>query len=274
MGKYKLIALDMDGTLLNSELKLSPGNREAVRRAAEAGKHVVLSTGRCLPEIRETIRELPQIRYLVCENGSCVYDCKYDSTIFVNPVPPQEILYILDLLRGETAVLQCFHENQSYINQPNGDWSQRFRVGNYRETFDRTSIWDVRLFNTYAQRPFRIEKINLYFDNVRTRDRIHAILAERNLKLANSIGYMIEVVNGAADKGAGLRELCRHLGIGVEETIAVGDSPNDLEILRAAGLSAAMGNAWPEAKAAADVVTEDCDHDGVAKVIYDYLLKE
>lgn len=274
MGKYKLIALDMDGTLLNSELKLSPGNREAVRRAAEAGKHVVLSTGRCLAEIRDTLRELPQIRYLVCENGSCVYDCKYDQTIFVNPVPTEEILYILDLLKGENVVLQCFHENQTYFNQPNGDWSQRFRVGNYRQVFDRTSVWDARLFDSYARRPFRIEKINLYFDNVRARDRIHAILTERDLKLADSIGYMIEVVNGAADKGAGLRELCRHLGLSVEETIAVGDSPNDLEILRTAGLSAAMGNAWPEAKAAADVITDDCDHDGVAKVIYKYLLEE
>lgn len=274
MMKYEMIALDVDGTLLNSQLNLTSATCEAIHRAAQAGKQIVISTGRCLTEIDEILKELPEIRYLVCENGSCVYDCKYDQTIFVNPVPTEEILYILDLLKGENVVLQCFHENQTYFNQPNGDWSQRFRVGNYRQVFDRTSVWDARLFDSYARRPFRIEKINLYFDNVRARDRIHAILAERDLKLADSIGYMIEVVNGAADKGAGLRELCRHLGLSVEETIAVGDSPNDLEILRTAGLSAAMGNAWPEAKAAADVITDDCDHDGVAKVIYEYLLED
>ncbi|MBQ8507681.1 MAG: HAD family phosphatase [Clostridia bacterium] len=274
MAKYSLIALDMDGTLLNSELKLSEGNKEAVHRAAAAGKHVVLSTGRCLAEIRDTLRELPEIRYLVCENGSCVYDCKYDHTIHVAPVPVEEILYILNLVKNERTVLQCFHENQPYFNQPNGEWSYGFRVGNYRDVFDKTAVWDAKLFDTYAEKPFRIEKINLYFENARARDRIHEILEKRNLKLANSIGYMIEVVAGEADKGAGLIELCKHLNIPIGETIAVGDSPNDLEILRTAGLSAAMGNAWPEAKAAADIVTEDCDHDGVAKVIYDYLLAE
>ena len=116
MGKYSLIALDMDGTLLNSELKISAGNRDAVRRAAQAGKQVVISTGRCLSEIRSVIGELPEIRYLVCENGSCVYDMKYDHTIHVDPVPPQEVLNILRILRGERAVVQVFHENQSYFN--------------------------------------------------------------------------------------------------------------------------------------------------------------
>ena len=70
----------------------------------------------------------------------------------------------------------------------------------------------------------------------------------------------------------GLKKLCDHLGIDVSETIAMGDSANVLEILRAAGFSAAMGNACPEAKEAADIVTVDCDHDGVARILDEYLL--
>ena len=274
MSKYRLIALDMDGTLLNSELKLSEGNRSAVERAFQAGKQVILSTGRCLSEIRDTLKLLPQIRYLVCENGSCVYDCKYDQTLHVAPVPQEEVQYILDLVKGERCVIQVFHENQSYFNQPNDHWTDAYRVGNYRGVYNRCSVWDAKLFNRYGERPFRIEKINLYFDNVRTRERIYAILQRRPLKLANSFGYMLEVVSERADKGVGLQKLCDHLGLDISETIAMGDSANDLEILQAAGFSAAMGNACPEAKQAADVVTEDCDHDGVAKIINEVLLAD
>lgn len=274
MEKYKLIALDMDGTLLNSELKLSEGNRDAIERAFRAGKQVVLCTGRCLAEIRDTLKQLPQIRYLVCENGSCVYDSKYDQTIHVEPVPVEEIRNILNLVRGERCVIQVFHENQSYFNRPNADWADAYRVGNYRGVFNRCSIWDAKLFDRYDERPFRIEKINLYFDNLRTRNQIYAKLEGRPLKLAMSLGYMFEVVSHRADKGVGLKMLCDHLGLDIGQTIAMGDSANDLEVLRAAGFSAAMGNACPEAKAAASIVTADCDHDGVAKVIDEYLLAE
>ena len=73
MANYNLIALDMDGTLLNSELKLPEENRAAIELAQSMGKQVVLSTGRCLAEIRETLLLVPGIRDLVCENGSCLY---------------------------------------------------------------------------------------------------------------------------------------------------------------------------------------------------------
>lgn len=274
MRKYSLIALDMDGTLLNSKLEISEANREAVHAAYRAGKHVALCTGRCLAEIVETLKILPEIRYLVCENGSCVYDVLEDRAIHVAPIPAREILYILDLLKNEDAILQAFHENRAYFNQPNGNWTTDFSVGVYRDIFDRTAIWDSMLFDTFAQRPFQIEKINLYFKDVPTQKRIHEILAERPLKLADSIGHMIEAVSMQADKGIGLEKLCSHLGISIEAAIAVGDSMNDIEVLKAAGFSAAMGNACAEAKAAADYITADCDHDGVAQVIREVLLAE
>jgi len=274
MAKYSLIALDMDGTLLNSTLEITEGNRDAVRRAHAAGKHVVLSTGRCLSEIRDTLKILPEIRYLVCENGSCVYDVKHEHTIHVDPVPEAEIRNILDIVRGERVVIQVFYENQSYFNQKDDHWLEACRVSNYREVFRKCSVFDAKLFATYAQRPFRIEKINLYFENVRDRDRIRRELEGRPLKFANSFGYMLEIVSDKADKGRGLQMLCDHLKLPIGETIAMGDSMNDIEILKTAGFSAAMGNACPEAKEAACFVTADCDHDGVAKVIDEYLLAE
>ena len=272
MGKYSLIALDVDGTLLNSQLEITPGNREAIRRAHSAGKHVVISTGRCLAELRELMKLLPEVRYLVCENGSCVYDCRQEYALYLAPIPAEDILHMLNLVRGEDVVLQAFHDNVAYFDRPNGDWCREYSMEAYREVFDRTAIWDERLFDTFAQRPFQVEKLNLYFRDEATRQRVHGELAGRNLKLADSLGHMIEVVSADADKGIGLEKLCQHIGIPVEQAIAVGDSMNDIEILRSAGLSAAMGNACDPAKEAADIVTADCDHDGVARVIEQYLL--
>lgn len=272
MNQYRLIALDMDGTLLNSELKLTSRTRQALSRAAQAGKRVVLSTGRCLSEIRDIISDIPEIRYMVCENGACVYDRKYDQAIHVEAVPTEQVCQILSLMRGERVVIQVFHENQSYVNQADDSWMDAYRVGVYKETFNRSSVWDVRLFDHFDRHPFQIEKINLYFQSESVRSRVSEMLMGRPLKFAKTIGYMLEAFSEKADKGVGLKKLCDHLQIGIDETIAVGDSLNDIEILRAAGFSAAMGNACPEAKAVADFVTDDCDHDGVVRVIDEILL--
>lgn len=272
MANYELIALDIDGTLLNSELKLTEANKAAVEKVFAVGKQAVLCTGRCMSELRGLLRELPMIQYLICENGSCVYDIKNDYTIYAAPIPDAEIRFMLDLMRTERATIQAFCDNQSYINRANDEWMVACRVANYREVFNKASIWDVRLFDRYLERPFRIEKMNLYMENERDRRRIMKSLQGRALKTAPSFGYMIEVVSDKADKGVSLKQLCEYLKIDIANSIAMGDSANDVEVLKAAGLSAAMGNACAEAKAAADIVTPDCDHDGVAWMINTYMI--
>ena len=274
MANYNLIALDMDGTLLNSELKLPEENRAAIELAQSMGKQVVLSTGRCLAEIRETLLLLPGIRYLVCENGSCVYDVKYDRTMHVDPVPTEEVKYILQRIAGERVVIQVFHENFSYVNQADDSWLQAYRMSNYREVFKKCSLLDARLFDNFDERPFRIEKVNLYFDNARAQSFWAEEFARRPLVVSKSLGYMVELVSDKADKSRGLAALCEHLNIPMAEVIAIGDSPNDLGMLKAAGLGVAMGNARAEVQAVADFVTDDCDHGGVAKVIHKYILKQ
>lgn len=274
MGKYSLIALDIDGTLLNSRLELTEANIQAIRYARAAGKHVILSTGRCLSELRELLAQLPEIRYLVCENGSCVYDLKYECDIHADPIPAAQIREILRAAAETGAVVQAFHDNQSYFACADADWAEEYRVGNYREVFRNFSLFDVRLFERFDERPFRVEKINLYAPSAEAQKHIREMLEGQPLQMTESFGYMLEIVDGAANKGRGLRMLCDHLKLPIEETIAMGDSLNDVDVLRAAGLSAAMGNACPEAKAAADVIAPDCDHDGVARIIYDYLLAD
>lgn len=272
MGKYQLIALDMDGTLLNSELKLTQRTREAIALAHKNGKHVVLSTGRCLSEMRDVLQALPEVRYAVCENGCCVYDCQYERTLHCDPVPKEEVMHILELMRKERVVIQVFSDNQSYVNQKDDSWMESCRMQRYRESFRSSAVLDAKLFDRYDERPFVIEKVNLYFDSAAARTRARLSLADRPIQAIETMVYLLECFSPKADKGRGLQMLCRHLNVAMENVIAVGDSRNDIEMLSAAGLSVAMGNAGEDVKAAAQLVTADCDHDGVAEVIEKYLL--
>ena len=272
MGKYQLIALDMDGTLLNSELKITPLTRQAIADAHSAGRYVVLSTGRCMSEMRDVLASLPEVRYVVCENGSCVYDLKYEHTLHCDPVPEEEVRHILKLMQKERVVIQVFSDNQSYINQKDDSWMEACRMQRYRESFKKSAVLDAKLFEKYEQKPFRIEKVNLYFDSANARRRVCEMLADRPIQAIETMVYLLECFSMNADKGRGLQKLCEHLSIPMDAVIAVGDSRNDLEMLGVAGLSVAMGNAGKEVREAAHMVTDDCDHDGVARVIREYLL--
>lgn len=84
MSKYKLIAFDMDGTLLNSEKRISERTLEAVNRAFDAGKEVILSTGRCVAELREYFKRIPRLRYVVCSSGAILYDVKEEKILYSN----------------------------------------------------------------------------------------------------------------------------------------------------------------------------------------------
>ncbi len=274
MGKYELIALDMDGTLLNSHLTISDANCAAIRRAAAAGKHVALCTGRCMSEIRDQLPLIPDVRYIICENGGCVYDRKYEQSIYADLMPMEEIRYILRLMQREHVVIQCFHDNQSYVYRADDSWMDEFDMADYRECFARSAVHDAVLFDTFDERPFGVEKINLYFTNEADRTRIANLLADRPLQPIATLRHLLEVVPVTADKGRGLKNLCAHLDISIAQTIGVGDSMNDAGMLRAAGLGVAMGNATDDIKRMAGFIAADFDHDGVAQVIDEILLAD
>ena len=274
MSKYELIALDMDGTLLNSHLEISEKNRDAIRRAGAAGKHVALCTGRCMSEIRDLLPQIPEVRYVICENGGCVYDRKYERSLVMDSLPNAEVNNILRLMKHEHGIVQCFHDNQSYVYAPDDRWLEEFHMADYRESFATSTVYDAYLFDTFEQRPFTVEKMDLYFTNDADRARIDNLLSERPLQSIPSMRNLLEIVPLTADKGRGLERLCAHLGISIAQAIGVGDSLNDAEMLRAAGLGVAMGNACDAIKRLAGYITADCDHDGVAQAIDEFLLSD
>ncbi len=270
MSKYQLIALDMDGTLLNSEKKISPRTADAIRRAGRQGKTTVISTGRCIAEMREYMEQLPDVRYMICVSGALLYDCMEERVLYSEKIGADTVRSLLEITRGRDIMrhllgVESIAERDQILHM------DRYHMGVYRPLYQRaaTQVEDIYEYFRSAPRPF--EKMNFYHTGVREREITRAALRHLPVEMKDSEETSLECSVKGINKGTGLLVLCRHLGIDPSVTIAVGDADNDADILSAAGLSLAMGNANERIKKICGAVLPDNDHDGCAAAVETYL---
>lgn len=282
--KYELIALDMDGTLLDSGQRITPRAKAAVREILAHGKQVVFATGRCRPQLEEYLECFPQMRYLICENGACVCDLKTGEDLFRRALPQQQVLHVMEAVEKEDVLAAFFIGNRSFMDRRTFLRMEEFGLESYRAVFAKSAVWVEDLFSFYRDRPLEVEKIALFFPsgNLNARDGLHrraqacARVQERihslPVTMAVSASGNMEITGEGVNKGTGLKLLCGHLGLPLSQTAAVGDGENDRELLRLAGLAVAMENASASIRAAAAVTVPDCDHDGAAVAMERYML--
>lgn len=262
--RYQLIAFDMDGTLLDSNKKILPSSLAAISDAADAGKTVILSTGRCLPELREYLPLLTQVRYLNCVSGALVVDRQTNTAIYSCSLATTTCRQILDFVEHQDIMVHLLGETTSIIQRSHCQNMAHFGMGQYQGLFERNAEQWEDLFAQYRENPFPVAKLNLYFTDPESRQRVEQQIldAEIPVTMAHAEATSLEISAKGVSKAVGLRKLCEHLHIPISETIAVGDAPNDLEVLKAAGLAVAMGNSRQQILDMADVVVSDCDHGG------------
>ena len=266
---FRLIALDMDGTLLDSGQRITPRAQAAVREILERGKHAVFATGRCRAQLTEYLECFPAMRYLICENGACVCDLKTGEDLFRRPVAPQEVLRILEAAEGEEVLCTLFIGNRSFMDRKSFSLMKEFGLESYRSVFERSAVWVEDLFSFYRDRPLEVEKVNLFFrkgdgQGRQTGSRVAGSLRGLPLSVAASVSGNLEITAQGVNKGSALELLCSFLKLPLSETAAVGDGANDVQLLRTAGFGIAMENAAPALRAAADAAVPDCDHEGAA----------
>lgn len=273
MGKYKLITLDMDGTLLNSNKQITEGTRVVIQQAAQEGKIIALSTGRGLAELRDYLDKIPEVRYLDCTSGAMIYDCHAKKMIAHRPIAVEDMRQILALAK-ERDLMVHFLSEESVVEKKKYEKMDEYQMGIYKPMFGRVARQCEDIYAFYEENPKPIEKCNLYHRSPEDREKTEQCLKEMNLSVmaVHSETASLELTAAGVNKGTGLMQLCKYLGISAEEAIAVGDADNDIDILKTAGLSVAMGNAAEHIKRLADVVVADCDHDGCAEAIVKYLL--
>ncbi|MCD8145822.1 MAG: Cof-type HAD-IIB family hydrolase [Clostridiales bacterium] len=269
---YQLLAADMDGTLLNSRKEISPEDAAAITRALEEGKQVVFSTGRCIGELEPFLALFPAMRYVLCESGACVYDRAENRVLHLQTIDPQAAKTILDYTKDRDIMPQVLVHNQAVMDIRHLSDLSHYKMAHYQDHFRQNCRSTNDIYRYCQAQNWTFEKICLYHTS--PEDRADTLLAVEGLPLSTALAEKtsLEISAQGVDKGVGLEILCRHLGLPLEETIVVGDSFNDLPILKRAGLPVAVDNAAEPVKAACRAVVADCDHSGVSQAIQRYLL--
>ncbi|WP_037986462.1 Cof-type HAD-IIB family hydrolase [Thalassobacillus devorans] len=236
----KLIALDMDGTLVNDEGHVSKENEKAIQRAKEQGIHVVLSTGRSLPNCRSIAEELGRSSYIVTVNGGEIYDHNFDL-VDRQPLDASLVKRLWELKEQHDTIF----------------WSTTSEgMFNSGQPFDR----DIETYE-WLKFGFDIED-----DEVR-QVIFDELIKNEALEVTNSSLTNIEVNASGVNKAAALRKVSKWLDLSMHEMMAVGDSLNDIAMIREAGFGVAMGNAQDIVKEEADWVTLANTEHGVAHAI-------
>lgn len=284
----KLLAVDMDGTCLDRKSRITDGTIRTLRDAAAAGITVVPATGRSMARIphrlaagtiRKNIASYGKMsedarnnqglfRYVITSNGAQVTDIVEKRELFREMIPKEAALALLKQCRkirlGVTS-----HMNNEYLLQG------RILVllGHLVYGRDAGAVrWVRDMSETVRTSGYEVEELQFYFMSPSARNEIRSVLAGFPELSAAYTRLYVEVFAAGASKGNALQALADHLGIRKEETACIGDGENDLSMFRAAGLKIAMGNAVPELKKAADIITGTNDRDGAAEAVRRYIL--
>ena len=275
MPDIRILALDLDGTLLDSEKRLSEVNRNALAVAAAKGVLVVPTTGRFFGMMPPAVRDLPFVRYAITVNGAQVYDRETDSAIVREELPLDKALAVMRFLDGFDVIYDCYQDNWGRMTQSMQDKAEEYaqapHYGKMIREF-RKPYPDLKEYLAGTGRD--VQKIMLFARDPAVRDAIAAVLPTRfdGLAISTSTFNNLEINAASAHKGRALERFAAHLGLSLENCMAFGDGLNDLSMVRMAGIGVAMANAMPEVLAAANYVTLSNDEDGVSAALQRFCL--
>ena len=276
----RIVALDLDGTLLDSQKRLSEANRAALAKAAEKGILIVPTTGRFFGMMPAAIRDLPFVRYAITINGAQVYDRETDSAIVREEIPLGRALELMRLLDGHDVIYDCYRSNWGWMTESLQAKAEDYATdGHYLRMIRefRKPVPELKAHLEATAAEGDVQKVMLFTrrtdegkaEAARITEEVAAAFPE--IKTTASTWNNLEFNIASANKGNSLRRFAEHLGFTLENCMSFGDGLNDLSMVEAAGTGVAMANAHPDVLAAADVVAPSNDDDGVAKILLEYL---
>ncbi len=270
---YKLIASDLDGTLFGSNGRISEENLAAIAELHRRGVHFVPASGRSFDEMPGILKEHPLIRYYITSDGGTVYD-KETQKSYLLTLPPEVSERVLDKLYQYPVNMMLHADSKSYVDAALHNDADYKRC-NYSQTW-RTFVYakDVPVtdFKSFAYACKAVEMFCVFFENMEDLIECKAYFDKMpEVLCAQTDPYNLEVFSVAGGKGNALRMLSQKLGIDIRDTIAMGDTTNDMTMVQAAGLGLAMGNAVPALQAAADKVIVDHDNHALQYVLENFI---
>ena len=266
LPQIRLLALDLDGTLLVDDREITPRVRNAIAAAQGRGVKVTVATGRMFRSARRFAAALNVDVPIICYQGALVRDPGTGETLASTVLPVEPALAVLDFARTRELHINAYLDDELYMESltPEG----RF--------YADTSQVPIRLADDLRKVARRgTTKLVMVTDEDRVPAVVDALQAQFGdcLTVTRSHPRFAETIGRGVNKGTGLRALAQWLGIPLEQTMAIGDNFNDLPLVTTAGLGVAMGDGDPRVRAAADWVTGSYAEDGVATAIEKYILR-
>ncbi len=265
----KLIALDLDDTLLRSDLTISHNNRAALRAAEEKGVRLVLASGRSLPSMKFYAQQLglqDKPGYLISDNGSTISSTSPFQVLVSHTLERPLLDELFEAFEDLNLPVQVYQDKTILVTFENDVTLVDVKLSGY----ERQVVPDLK-----TALPFSPAKLVIPGDPEYLKTALQRIRKQFGTRVNSFISkpYFLEVLPLAADKGTALAYVAQQAGLNPEHIMAIGDAANDLGMIRFAGWGVAMANAIPEVKAAARLIS-DSDHedDGVAEILERYVL--
>ncbi|MDO4531575.1 MAG: Cof-type HAD-IIB family hydrolase [Bacillota bacterium] len=261
---YKMVFSDMDGTLLWKGLHISVENRKAICKAVDKGIDFVICTGRGVFGVEPHLRELGLIGkkgYAICQNGAAIYDLMDMKLVLKRSFSPNMLKPVADYARTFEEIENFYYDDRTFLCEkltPVVEEYCQVMKTTPRLVKDPTE-YEGELTKCLFSGPRKhLEKIKAYAEEL-LGDQVNLFYSAENY---------LEFVTSGVDKGTALEAAAKEAGVDLKDTIAIGDSDNDLPMIRKAGLGVAMKNGEDHVKAAAAYVTErDAEENGVAEVL-------
>jgi len=270
--KIKMVGLDLDGTLLNEQKKVSPHTWDVLSAAMEKGVTVLVATGRPLAGVPAELLRFPGMRYVLTANGARITDQQSDKILYERLLDPKDAEKVLDIFAEYDTLREVFHDGNGYMDRTEG--IERFFDNPLMKDYTLATRKPVdNMKEVIHQLPRGFDKVRAVFSS--PSDRAEAwqrIYSETGLTVTDAISNDIEVNRAGVNKGSALLQLGELLDIRQEEIMACGDGMNDLEMISRVGLGVAMENGIKEVKLAAEYITDTNDNEGVAKAIEKFVL--
>jgi Cof subfamily protein (haloacid dehalogenase superfamily) len=263
--RIRVVAIDVDGTLIERGRPIAPRVRETIARARALGVIVTLASGRMYPLVASLLRELALTHPAICYGGAMIVSSSTGEPIFERGVPLQLAREVIREARNRELTARAYVGTSVYVDRLDPD---RFNAESLRRV-NAVEVGDLIAFLSKDPSHLAVDA-----PPERTRDVVLSMRARFNGQLNVTTGHplLTEFSHPTVHKGAALEWLCHYLGIPAEESLAIGDDWNDLEMLRQAGVGVAVANAHPDVLAIADHVVPSVAEDGVAVALERYVL--
>ena len=271
MSEYKMIVLDLDGTLTNRNKEITPKTKETLMKAQEQGKIVVLASGRPTYGVMPLAEELhleDYGGYILSFNGGIIMNCKTKEVVFSRQIPAESNGKIIDLAQENNVSILTYENRTLLTNRPEDQYVQLESRINILKIISMTTE-ELKAYVTFSVPKFLMTDDGDYLAMVEP--KVKAALG-KNFSVYRSDPFFLEILPKGIDKAQSLERLLAVIGVKREEMIACGDGYNDLTMVQYAGLGVAMGNGVLPVRKAADYITLTNEEDGVAHVVEKFML--